>query len=551
MTPRLSWRSGLSLVASLLLLNASLSFENLWPTPAIVWRGAFSVELAVCVFAFALMTAAGVRLSSAGLAAVSAVWTLLVFGRYAVVTAPALYGRDVNLYWDLRFIPDVAAMVARAAPWWLLVLSAAAAACLLVVLYRVVRFALRTVADAMAIEPVRRQVGAIAMAAIVLFGIRERIHPDSTAFTEPVTVTLVRQIGLVIDALTGSKTLPPTPPMQATLDAVRGADVFVVFIESYGAIAYDRPEIAARLDASRRKLAGAVAATGRHAVSGFVRSPTFGGSSWLAHVSLLSGIEVREPDTNARLMTQHRDTLVRAFARNGFRTVALMPGLRQRWPEGSFYGFDEIYGADRLAYRGPEFGWFAIPDEYSLERLNALEIQKRDRPPLFVFFPTISTHFPFRPTPPYQPDWTRMTDEHPFSGPDIVRAYARQPDWTDFSTGYVEAMQYDFDVLAGFLSLVRDRDIVMLLVGDHQPPAAVSGEHAPWDVPVHVIANREEILDAFVERGFADGLLPRRPVIAPMNALAPIVIAAFSRERAHDTIGASSIAVRHKPRSTD
>src|SRR5229473_3003558 len=124
----------------------------------------------------------------------------------------------------------------------------------------------------------------------------------------------------------------------------------------------------------------------------FVESPTFGGSSWLAHLSLMSGVEVRDPETSARIMTQKRETMVSAFARRGYRTVALMPGLRQRWPEGAFYGFDDVFGATRLDYRGPEFGWFAIPDQFSLFRLDAIEVSRPARPPLFVFFPTISTH---------------------------------------------------------------------------------------------------------------------------------------------------------------
>ena len=33
----------------LVLLDASLSFQNVWPTPAIGWRGELSVELAVCI----------------------------------------------------------------------------------------------------------------------------------------------------------------------------------------------------------------------------------------------------------------------------------------------------------------------------------------------------------------------------------------------------------------------------------------------------------------------------------------------------------------------
>lgn len=44
------------------------------------------------------------------------------------------------------------------------------------------------------------------------------------------------------------------------------------------------------------------------------------------------------------------------------------------------------------------------------------------RQPLFVFFPTISTHF-------------RMTSDHPYDGPDIVRAYGREPDWVNFAPG--------------------------------------------------------------------------------------------------------------------
>src|SRR5262249_2198370 len=176
---------------------------------------------------------------------------------------------------------------------------------------------------------------------------------------------------------------------------LEGADVFLVFIESYGAVS-DDARFAAKLAPSRARLAADIHQTGREVVSAYIESPTFGGSSWLRPLSLLSGLAGRDPDTNALLMTQPRDTLVKLFARRGFRTVGLMPGLRQQWPEGRFYGFDEIYGADRLAYRGPEFGWFALPDQFSLARFDQLEADAGPRP-RFVFFPTISTHFPFSP----------------------------------------------------------------------------------------------------------------------------------------------------------
>ena len=89
-------------------------------------------------------------------------------------------------------------------------------------------------------------------------------------------------------------------------------------------------------------------------MSAFVESPTFGGSSWLAHITLLSGVEIRSHDANALLMSEKRDTLVTDFKQHGYRTVAVMPGLWQNWPEGTFYGFDDIYGGERLDYQGPD-----------------------------------------------------------------------------------------------------------------------------------------------------------------------------------------------------
>jgi hypothetical protein len=317
--------------------------------------------------------------------------------------------------------------------------------------------------------------------------------------------------------------------MDSDMSRVKDADVFLVFIESYGAITYDRPEIAQGLEASRRNLGDAIRTTKRDVVSGFVESPTFGGSSWLAHISLLSGIEVRDPETNAKLMSEPRDTLVRAFGRRGYRTIGLMPGQRQSWPEGKFYGFDEIYGYDKLDYHGPEFGWFAVPDQYSLDRFDLVEANRAGRQPLFVVFPTVSTHFPFTPTPPYQPDWKRMSTDTPYDGPDVTRAYEEEHemDWEHFAPGYIESMSYDLDTIAGYLRTRADRDFVMIMLGDHQPPAVLSGPRAPWEVPVHIVASRPAVLERFVAKGFLPGLQPQRPAVSKMHELLPTILDAL------------------------
>ena len=205
-------------------------------------------------------------------------------------------------------------------------------------------------------------------------------------------------------------------------------------------------------------------------------------------------------------MTERRDTLVTLFKRHGYRAVAVMPGTWQSWPEGAFYGFDDIYGGARLDYRGPVFGWWDMTDQFVLARMNALEVSRASRPPLFVFFPTISTHVPFTPIPPYQPDWARVLTDDPYDEQALNHAYLREPDWMDLGSSYPDALSYTYQSLAGYLRLRGQQEFVMILLGDHQPAAAVSGEAASWDVPMHVVASRRPVLDRLLGHGFRSGL---------------------------------------------
>jgi hypothetical protein len=518
------------LAAALFVLNASLTFRSLWPTPAVRWTGELSVELAAAIVVGIAAVLTGVPLTTRrALRLITIGWLVLVLGRYGDVTAQALYGRDINLYWDLRFVPDVLSMLARAASIWLVLAVCAGIAAAIVLLYFVFRWALREVAMALAHPAARRVLGAGAAIAAILFAREQPRNLDAHErwFPTPITATYWRQARLAMDALRGGQSVAASPPFDSDFTRVQGADVLLLFMESYGAVTFDRPGFAAALEPARRELADAIAATGRQSVSAFVESPTFGGESWLAHISLMSGVEVREPHTNAVLMTQQRDTLVRAFSRHGYRTVAAMPGLWWDWPEGRFYGFDEIYGAPRLDYRGPQFGWFTLNDQFAIARIDALEIDRQGRPPLFVFLPTVSTHTPFIPTPPYQPDWSRIFDEHPFDPAELDRSFEEEPDWLDLGPGYVKAIAYAHRTLAGYLTLRADRDLVVVFIGDHQPPAAVTGENVPWDVPVHVIASRDQVLDQLRYRGFRAGLSPARPILGKMHELLPILLAAF------------------------
>ena len=104
---------------ALLALNFSLSFHNYWPTPWIRLKPELSAEAAAVVLFVALHSAwsgtIGVRMRCA----MAAILLALVFGRYLEVTAPALYGRPINLYWDAEHLPSVLRMILETSETWL------------------------------------------------------------------------------------------------------------------------------------------------------------------------------------------------------------------------------------------------------------------------------------------------------------------------------------------------------------------------------------------------------------------------------------------------
>ena len=523
-------------LVALVLLNVSLTFTNIWPTLGVRLSGDLSVEAALCVLGLVLTWQWRGGPSHRTLRWLAVLWIALVAGRYVEVTVASLYGRDINLYWDVRHMPSVGAMFAVVADPWLQVAAVAGAALVPVLVYLVARWALGSVAVAAGDAQVRRVLGPAA-AGVLLLSLARPLGaevPAAIRFADPVVPAFARELGELAYEVSGAgiRELGPPPALRSDLSRVAGADVFLIFLESYGAVSWDRPAFVEALAPARARLEAAVVDTGRAAASAFVESTTFGGESWLAHISLLSGTEVRDQGTNVRLMAQERETLVTVFGRQGYRTTAIMPGMLVGWPEGAFYGFEQIYDHAALDYQGPPFGWWEVNDQFALARVDAIEIAPQPRPPAFVFFTTISTHAPFVPAPPYQPDWGRVLTATPYDADALDQAWSAWPDWLNLGPSYVQALDYAFANVGGYLRLRADRDLVMILVGDHQPPALVSGAGASWEVPVHVIANRRAVLDRLVRHhGFGDGLEPRHPAVGGMDALLGMLLDAFGDDR--------------------
>ena len=166
-------------------------------------------------------------------------------------------------------------------------------------------------------------------------------------------------------------------PGADLLTGLRGKDVIIAFVESYGRVAVHdllfSPGVDAVLDAGSSRLRAA----GYSARSAFFTSPTFGGVSWLAHSTLQSGLWINDQQRYNALVTSNRVTLSVAFQRAGWRTVGDVPSNHQDWPEGtSFYHYDTVYGAGNVGYRGPGFSFASMPDQYILSTFQRLELAR-------------------------------------------------------------------------------------------------------------------------------------------------------------------------------
>jgi phosphatidylglycerophosphate synthase len=519
------------LALALYVLNFVLTFHNVWPTPWIETRHELSIEIAALLLALALYARFFGKVSSRLLTPLAIVLMLLTIGRYAEVTAPALYGRAVNLYWDAQYLPNVAAMLVEVASPVLLVAIVLAFVAGLVAVFLLLRAALARVAASVEHRAGRGVIGGIALVLVAAFaagysGLVQTLHH----FSLPVTRTYWQQAEFIAAAF-GEARDPQSVPAGAplgdfALPRLGGADLVLHFVESYGATAFDVPEIAAGVEPGRAELTAALEASGRQVVSAFVTSPTFGGTSWLAHSSFMTGLDIRSNGIYNLLLTQNRATLAKRFKDLGYRAIALLPGLRTEWPEGAFYGFDRVYGARTLAYQGPEFGWWRIPDQFALARMATLEMSTA-RSPVLVFFATISTHMPFNPVPPFQPDWQRVLSAEPYDEDRLEAASMDLGDWTNLRPAYAATLAYTFTYVAGFLRAQADANLVWIMIGDHQPAANVTGEGARWDVPVHIMTSDRAITAALIERGFTAGLTPAPTSIGPMHELPVLLLETF------------------------
>jgi len=517
-------RAVFSAIAGAGFVTFAFSLDILWPT---AWPNPslrLSIEVVLLVV-LVLAFPASRRRSAAWmglLALLAALWAVL---RYVDVGSHSLFGRGIDLYWDAIHAPALFGMLRETMGSGGIWILAGALPAGFAVLWLAMRLALGGIARAADIGPLRRVTLALSSTLTLCYGagmLSDRIGSEHW-FAVPVSVAWAGKLVGAAHAAAEMRADAPNsfdavePLADGAGRAIRPLDIVVLFQESMGAASYGDPALASVLAPWRDRLAQAAGGQGWHAASAFVEAATFGGGSWLAHASLLSGAPIEGEGAYRRLLASDRPALTHRLKDAGWRTIGVMPGIKRFWPEGSYWGYDRLMAADDFVYAGPRFGFWEIPDQAAMQQLLAEELAPRQRAPVLAVFPTIMSHYPFFTIPSYSANWGTVRDDNGLTdAPPVLNAETlAHAGLSGYRAGYAHAQAYNLAWLAGALAQPELANAAILALGDHQPPALVAGppEKIGRLVPVTLFVRNPALLQPFIAEGFAPGLEPGRSAL--------------------------------------
>ena len=297
-------------------------------------------------------------------------------------------------------------------------------------------------------------------------------------------------------------------PADQLLTGLKGHDVVIGVVESYGRSALEKPHMSQVVDPALATSQKQLTAAGFAAKSGFLTSSTYGGGSWLAHGSFQSGLWIDNQSRYRQLISGNRLTLTNAFHQAGWNTVGVEPGNTRAWPEARFYGYNQVFDNRNLGYEGPRFGWSNMPDQYTLKAFQD-NVYARKHGPLMAEITLTSSHEPWTPVPKLL-DWNAIGDGSIY-GPQALQGEKRSVLWKSpakTQTEYAKSIAYSVESLTSWVQNYADDNLVMIMFGDHQAVPLVSGQGSSHDVPITIIAKDPKVLDRIASWGWQDGLKP-------------------------------------------
>jgi len=129
-------------------------------------------------------------------------------------------------------------------------------------------------------------------------------------------------------------------------------------------------------------------------------------------------------------------------------------------------------------------------------------------------------------------DWSAVGDGSVFDAMPRL-GESREVLWRnaeDVRSAYGHSIEYSLNALFSFVETYGSDNLVLIVLGDHQPATIVSGSNASHDVPITIIAHDPSVMDRIALWHWQDGTRPHPDApIWRMDAFRDRFLSAFAK----------------------
>jgi hypothetical protein len=171
-----------------------------------------------------------------------------------------------------------------------------------------------------------------------------------------------------------------------------------------------------------------------------------------------------------------------------------------------------------------------MPDQYTLAAFQRNELAPGHKP-VMAEIDLVSSHIPWAPLPAMVP-WSKVGDGSIFD-PQPAKSESAEQVWTNSNTVrqfFGKSIQYSLTALTTWVTELNDPNLVLIMLGDHQPHTIVSGVGADHQVPISIIARDPSVFRQIASWHWQPGLMPNpKAPLEKMDAFRNQFLRTFSK----------------------
>lgn len=295
---------------------------------------------------------------------------------------------------------------------------------------------------------------------------------------------------------------------------VNKPNIYLLFVESYGAVASLSDYCTAPYDSLTKILDEQLVEAGWAVASNYSKSTVIGGRSWLAMTTAMIGAEVEDQIQYSGLLKDYQGYphLIDFLNGQGYETfrmssmrISRIDTLTMITIPNQFWQFDYRYLFPDIPYRGHQYDLYGgIPDQYSLNYAQETWLNPSKKPFFFTSI-TMNSHGPWHSKmPPIVDKWRNLNNpNNPFEGEEVHANMTIMNYWI--------AMEYELKMLVDFILKNGDKNSLFIILGDHNPGGLefkLYKKFNKWATPIHIISKDSTFVNSFHQHGFTSGINP-------------------------------------------